>query len=311
MEFSLALTPYRQFPDHRHLLATVGAAERLGFWSVNLGDHVAIGDASDGARNVQPLYYDPLVLGSAILSRYSILRVVFNVLVLPYWHPVRLAKQLAVLDVLSEGRLSVGVGVGWLRSEFEAMGAPFDERGAITDEYIGAMQALWRDHPASFEGRYVSFKNIVSEPRPYQKEQPDLWIGVGPSSVGIGRAVRVGADGMSFMARPPELLQRHIELAREQVEKSGRDVDAFGFAYSLDYGQENPIMLPHYRTAGRAAHEVLSAVPERAMEQIDGYRRLGFTHLFLWFSAEGHSEFEERMAQFSEEIMSPLRGGGS
>ena len=115
---------------------------------------------------------------------------------------------------------------------------------------------------------------------------------------------------MSFMARPPELLKRHIELAREQVEKSGRDVDAFRFAYSLDYGLENPIMLPHYRTGGRAAHEVLSAVPERAMEQIDGYRRLGFTHLFLWFSAEGHSEFEERMAQFNEGIMTPLRGGG-
>ena len=304
MEFSLALTPYRQFPDHRHLMETVGAAERLGFWSVNMGDHIAIGDAHD-ARNVQPRYYDPLVLGSAILSRYSILRVLFNVLVLPYWHPVRLAKQLAVLDVLSEGRLSVGVGVGWLRSEFEAMGAPFDERGAITDEYIRAMQALWRDDPASFEGRYVSFKNIVSEPRPYQKEQPDLWIGVGPSSVGIRRAVRVGADGMSFMVRPPELLQPHIELAREQVEKSGRDVEAFRFAYSLDYGQQNQIMLPH------TTHDVLSAVPEQAMEQIDGYRRLGFTHLILWFSAEGHSEFEEQMTQFSEEIMSPLRSGGS
>ena len=308
MHFSLALTPYKRFPDHRQLLATVGLAERLGFRSVNLGDHVALEHEPDGEQTVQPLYYDPLILASSILSRYSTIRAQLNVLVLPYYHPVRLAKSLATLDTISEGRLSVGIGIGWLRSEFRAMGVAFEQRGAITEEYIQAMQALWRDGPATFEGRYVSFQNVLSEPRPYRGSQPDLWIGAGPSARGIGRAARVGADGITFMTRPRDVMAQHLEIARTQLAEAGCEVEGFPFSYALDYGGQSEIMLAHYLRDNSVPHEVLSAEPEQAMEQVADYERMGFTHLFLRFSATGYQEFEEQASRFAEKIMQPLRG---
>ena len=308
MHFSLALTPYKRFPDHRQLLATVGLVERLGFRSVNLGDHVAVEHEPPGKETVQSLYYDPLILASSILSRYSTIRAALNVLVLPYYQPVRLAKSLATLDTLSEGRLSVGLGVGWLRSEFQAMGVAFEQRGAITEEYIRAMQALWRDSPATFEGSHVSFRNVVSEPGPHRGSQPDLWIGAGPSTKGIERAARVGADGITFMTRPRDTMERHLELARTLLSESGRDVDGFPFAYAADYGTQSAVMLAHYLRDNSVPHEVLSSEPEQAMEQIADYERMGFTHLFLRFSAHGYEEFEEQASRFAEKIMHPLRG---
>ncbi len=308
MHFSLALTPYKRFPDQRQLFETVGLAERLGFRSVNLGDHVAVQYEPEGKQTVQPLYYDNLVLASSILARYSTIRAQLNVLVLPYYHPVRLAKSLATLDTLSEGRVSVGLGIGWLRSEFDAMGVSFEERGAITDEYIQAMQTLWRDRPASFEGRYVSFKNVVSEPRPYRGDQPDLWIGAGPSAKGIPRAARVGADGITFMTRPREVMEQHLEIARTLLDEAGREVEGFPFSYALDYGGQSEIMLAHYLRDNSVPHEVLSAEPEKAMEQITDYERMGFTHLFLRFSGTGYEEFDEQVSRFAEKIMHPLQG---
>src|SRR5690606_18342592 len=124
----------------------------LGFFGVSFGEHPA---PSHGSSAVPLRYYDPLVMGAVLLTSFQRLRVLFNVLVVPYRHPVVLAKALATLDVISEGRVIAGLGAGYLQPEFEALGVSHSERRKITDEYIQAMRALWSSSPASFVGRYT------------------------------------------------------------------------------------------------------------------------------------------------------------
>jgi probable F420-dependent oxidoreductase len=318
MQFSLALTPYSRFPALADLLAAVGLAERLGFWSVHFGEHMigkygaSVDDSSaygaGGQEVVSPLYYDQQILAAAILSRHARIRVLLNVLVLPYHRPIQLAKTLATLDVLGEGRLSVGVGVGWQPDEFEALQIPIGERGAITDEYIAAMQAIWRDSPATFEGRYVSFRDIVCEPRPVRNGQPNLWIGAGRSARGIERAIRFGASGITFQAHPHDALRGRVEAARSALGQHKCDLDSLAFAYTMDYAREDPDMTVHYVAGDGMAHAVLSAHPSYALEQIAGYQELGFTHLFIRVAPDKDTgeDFTAKLTRFGEEIMRPL-----
>ena len=109
-------------------------------------------------------------------------------LIVPHRNPIIAAKSLATLDYLSGGRLIIGVGVGWMREEFEAVGCEsFDERGAVTDEYIRAFKELWTSDNPTFEGKYVSFSDINFLPKPVQKPHPPLWVG-GESRPAIRRA---------------------------------------------------------------------------------------------------------------------------
>ena len=163
---------------------------------------------------------------SSILSRYTTIRAQLNVLVLPYYHPVRLAKSVATLDTLSGGRLSVGLGVGWSGASSRRWGSRSSSGARSRRSTSVGVQSLWRDRPATFEGRYVSFKNVVSEPRPFRGPQPDLWIGAGPSTKGIERAARVGADGITFMTRPRQTMEQHLDLARMLLSEAGREVGA-------------------------------------------------------------------------------------
>src|SRR2546423_2203358 len=173
--------------------ALVGLAERaeaLGFDSVWTHDHVFnVGHVFDriGSRP----YYEPLTLLSFVAARTRRVRLGTSVLVLPYHNPIRLAKTAATLDVLSGGRLILGVGVGAIEHEIEAMGTPFKERGAFTDEAITVMRTLWDEEDPRFDGRYSRFTGMKFSPKPIQKPSIPVVIG-GVSRAAIRRAARVG-----------------------------------------------------------------------------------------------------------------------
>jgi probable F420-dependent oxidoreductase len=122
----------------------------------------------------------------------SRIRLVAAVLVVPHRPAVLAAKMLATLDVLSGGRLVVGIGAGWLKTEFDAVvTTPFPERGAVTDEYIDAFRLLWTEHAPRFAGRYTKFDGIVLEPKPVQRPHPPIWVG-GEGPAALRRAARIG-----------------------------------------------------------------------------------------------------------------------
>ncbi len=170
---------------------------------------------------------DPLIWMTFVASRTKTIKLATGILILPQHNPVVVAKQVASLDHLSGGRVICGVGVGWLKEEFAALGVPFEDRGQRTDEYIRAMRSLWDDKLPNFQGQFVSFENAYCRPQPVQPRLP-IVIG-GHSKAAARRAGRL-ADGY-FPAReaPADL----IAEARNTAERVGRDPAALEITASL------------------------------------------------------------------------------
>jgi probable F420-dependent oxidoreductase len=187
------------------------AAEDAGFESIWVGDHIALApDAPDDA-------YDPRLEALVTLAHLAAVtrrvRLAVGVIVLPQRQPVLLAKQLTSIDVLSEGRLIVGLGVGYLEAELRALGATLAERGARTDEHIAAMHALWDEPAPDFEGRFVSFSNVIQRPRPVQRPRPPIVIG-GESRAAYRRA-RAAGGWHGWEATPEQVAAAREELGAE------------------------------------------------------------------------------------------------
>ena len=182
-------------------------------------------------------------------AKTSRIRLVAAVLVVPHRPAVLAAKMLATLDVLSGGRLVVGVGAGWLKSEFDAVvGTPFAERGAVTDEYIDAFRVLWIERSPRFTGRYTKFDGIVLEPKPVQRPHPPFWIG-GESGPSVRRAARVGDAWYPIGSNNKHLLdtlprlKAGIARLRKATQEAGRDPAAVGVVYRVKrYGAAVPAL---------------------------------------------------------------------
>ena len=221
--------------DLRSLIEMAVEAEAAGFDAVMVSEHVALGRGSDadgvpenprdyalpGNQDPATPWPDALVLLSAVASATTRLRLVASSIIAPLRHPVLLAKQLATLDLLSEGRLVVQPTVSWHRAEYDALGVPFERRGELLDEHLEAWRALWPDSPASFEGRHYRFSDVFLEPKPFRPEGPALWFGGKTVHDRMLRRIVAYGDGFNPLGSPTdEDLQR---LRRAMVE-AGRDV---------------------------------------------------------------------------------------
>jgi probable F420-dependent oxidoreductase len=166
---------------------------------------------------------DPLIWLSYLAAATSRINLATGVMILPQRNPVVLAKEVATLDQMSAGRVHLGVGVGWLKEEFGAIGVPFEDRGRRTDEYVAAMRALWTQDAATFHGEFVNFDECILLPRPMQASMP-IHVG-GHTEVAAKRAGRLG-DGF-FPAAPTHAELEHLfGLARRTATENGRDPDA-------------------------------------------------------------------------------------
>jgi probable F420-dependent oxidoreductase len=178
---------------------------------------------------------DPLIWLAWVGAATTSLRLATGILILPQRNPVILAKELATLDVLSGGRVELGVGVGWLREEFDALGVPFEDRGARTDEYIEALRCLWREDEPCFVGRYANFDRAKSYPKPNQGTIP-IHVG-GHTMPAARRAGRLG-DGFFPGRSTDEDLGPLVDTMRASAKDAGRDPDAIevtaGGALDLD-----------------------------------------------------------------------------
>ena len=222
----------------RDLGALVNAAveaERAGFDGVMVSEHVVLGPGSDAEgvpenprdyalpRNQDPsmAWPDPLTVLGAIASMTTTLRLVASSVIAPLRHPLLLAKQLATLDLLSEGRLVVQPTVSWHRAEYEALGVAFSQRGQLLDEHLEAWRAVWAASPASFEGRHYGFEGVWVEPKPRRGEGPPLWFGsTSMHDALLRRLVRYGS-GFNPLGSPTD---DDLDLLRRGMTDAGRDV---------------------------------------------------------------------------------------
>lgn len=221
--------------------------EELGFDSISLGDHILVPrtiessypytDNGEYPGSTTGSSLEQLSVLSYLAGQTSKIRLSTSVMVVPHRNPIVAAKSLATIDVLSKGRLVVGVGTGWMREEFEALGVePFEDRGAVTDDYIQAMKELWTSSSPSYNGKYCSFKEISFLPKPVQKPHPPLWVG-GESKRAIRRAARF-CDGWCpidvnprFPMDSPERLSRAMGELRNCAEEANRFVDDIEVIY--------------------------------------------------------------------------------
>jgi probable F420-dependent oxidoreductase len=189
--------------DPEAMLRVAKAAEGAGLESVWTGEHVVLPDPQvpPSPSAPQTPFLDPAVALTYVAAHTERIRLGTGIIILPQRNPLVLAKELASVDVLSKGRLLFGLGAGYLEPEFRALGAPFDERGAVTDEAIEALRALWTMKEPSYDGRFFSFDGIDAQPRPVQKPHPPIIVG-GRSRLGAHRAVRFGNGWYGFLTDP-------------------------------------------------------------------------------------------------------------
>ena len=221
---------------------------------------------------------DPLIWLTFVAGATTTIRLATGILILPQRNPVVLAKEVATLDQLSGGRVELGVGVGWLEEEFDAIGIPFRERGKRTDDHIEALRALWSQSPATYQGDFTSFTDVYSRPAPVQERIP-IVIG-GHSKPAARRAGRLG-DGFFPGSGTHETLAELIGVMREAATEAGRDPDAI-----------------EVTSGGNGA------LGSGALEEIEKLADLGVSRVIippLAFDVEGQ---RTAFAQYGEEVIS-------
>ena len=197
-------------------------AEQAGFESVWTGEHVIVPDPQVPPSPVAPEYpmLDPGISLSFVAANTTTIRLGTGIIILPQRNPVVLAKELASLDVLSNGRLIFGIGIGYLKPEFDAIGAPFDHKGPRTEEYLKAMLALWTMPKPEFNGQWVKFKGVNTMPRPVQKPHPEIVFG-GHTKEAYSRAARL-AKGWYGFAQDLEGTEKCLSGLREACKAEGK-----------------------------------------------------------------------------------------
>ena len=288
--------------------------EELGFGFATVSDHVVIPGTVQSRHpySVAGVYpggveqLELVALLSFLAAHTTTLRLMSGVMVLPHRGPILAAKMLATIDVLSQGRLIVGCGVGWLREEFEALGAPrYEDRGAVGDEYILAFKELWTSDEPRFEGAHVSFSDLTFAPKPVQKPHPPIWVG-GGSPPALRRAARLGDGWYPFgintehpMSTATELAEYIAKLHR-LAEKAGRDPADIAVAYSAGWAEEGE------ETDGlpvRGVRPPFSGSAEQVAQDIRDFEEIGVGHMKFDIKRETLSESLERLDRFASEVM--------
>jgi probable F420-dependent oxidoreductase len=229
------------------------------------------------------------------------LRLVTSVLVLPYRNPVLTAKMVASLDVLSGGRVTLGVGVGWLKEEFEALDSPdFERRGAVTDEWITIFKQLWRQSPASFAGKFYKYSDIRCEPFPLQKPHPPIWVG-GHSKAALRRTARHG-DGwhpvgaIAASPLPPQEMKAHLQTLKQMTEAEGRDFSKLAISYKA----------PLYDTSvpdRDGSRRSFSGTPDEIAGDIRSFAAIGVHELIFDFRGNSIDASVAGLQRFAAEVI--------
>ncbi len=286
MKVGIAFANIGPFGSAEGAVAVGQAAEAAGFDSLWTVEHVIYPDDYGSAypyddSGRMPMapdtdLTDPLTWLTWVGAHTTTLRLATGILILPERNPLVLAKQLGTMDALTGGRVDLGIGVGWLREEFDALGIPWERRGARTDEYVAAMRTLWGADSVSFDGEFVSFSGVSSNPKPVDGSVP-IVIG-GHSDAAARRAGRLG-DG--FWPGKGDL-DHLLDVMCREAEAHDRDPDAIEVTWAGDLtAGEDPV----------AAAEALAA---------KGVSRVMVPSFLFW------REPESSLAAFGESVVAPL-----
>ena len=282
--------------------------EELGFEYLTLTDHIALPDVaspgypySESGEFYSPdpgVRHEQLTAAAWIAAKTDKIRLVLAVMVVPHRPAILAAKMLTTIDVLSGGRLDIGIGAGWQKVEIDAVATtPFAERGAVTDEYIDAFKAVWTQKHVTFDGKYTKIDGLLVDPKPLQQPHPPIWVG-GETGPSMRRAARAGdvwypiGTNKSHMLDTLPRLEAGIAKLRDMVAKAGRDPASVGTAYRVKrHGQPAPL-------ASDGNRKLFAGSIDNVLEAIAAHRKLGVVALDFDFEGRDTDKAFEDMTKF-------------
>ncbi len=315
MQFGLS-APFRgPLANPSDIRTIAGEAERLGYGILTVADHIVVptlvdstypysetGEfawTADGTSDCM----EQFTLLAWLAAVTSEIRLLSSVVVVPHRNPLFMAKSIATMDRLSNGRITVGCGAGWLREEFEALNiANFEQRGRVTDEYLRVMKALWQESPASYDGEFISFPAVGADPKPVQTPHPPIWIG-GESMPAIRRTVALGDAWYPFGSNPKfrmDTIESYVarrDRLFTEAEKADRDPATIGLAYNCAFHNEIA------QTDSQGQRQLFTGSAEQRAADIDALAAVGVTTMIMAVTAPGLEATIERMQAFSEDVM--------
>ena len=291
----------------------VERAEEMGFDLVSVSDHVVIPRAIDStypysatgqwSGDASGDCLEQLTLLTYVAARTKSLRLLTSVMVLPQRPPVLTAKMLASLDVLSGGRLIYGVGAGWMREEFQALGAPsFDDRGKVLDDYLRAFKELWTNERPAYNGEFAQFNHIAFAPKPVQRPHPPIWIG-GESNAALKRVARLGDAWYPIGSNPRhpmgtvEQMTEALGRLFQYCSEAGRDPAEIDLAYSAGWYNDREAM-----QAPDGSRRSFTGTPDQVAGDISAFEEIGVRHLILGMQDETLDKMLSRMERFASVV---------
>lgn len=275
MRIGVAVPYYEQYASVESVLRFGMRAEQRGFDILWFADHISL-PGYDVPR-MGGRWFEMITIMSHVCAHAKRIGLGTDVLVAPYRHPVLAARMLATLDLVSGGRLIIGVGGGYIKEEFEALDVPYAQRGSYTDECILVWKAMWSQKRASFKGRHFSFEDMTTEPHPVQQPHPPLWIGNDSPPV-IRRAVALG-DGWHPVGLRFDELERGIEALYRECERAGR-AEPPALSYSGLFGSITPEAL---RESERLP---LIGSIDQIQSDLRRFQKLGFDSVLFRFGTQ-------------------------
>ena len=319
MEFGIN-TGARGIMSTRDAYMRIGQlAERSGYDFLSVSDHVIVPDRLDSTYPYSEggkwetaakdgFCFDVLSTLIFLSGCTEKLKLLSSVLVVPYRPPVLTAKMLSTADVLSEGRIILGIGAGWLEEEFIALETqPYDKRGKVTDEYIEAFKVLWSEAKPRYKGDQVDIEALLFAPKPYGGRSIPVWVG-GESNPALRRTARLGDAWYPGSRNPkhrldtPERLKAGVEKLAAIAEKEGRDPSTIEVAYvyfhPVSFKSEPGFDTPRAMMTGSA---------EEMAGDVHALAEAGVKHLNLTFPAGSLDEMSDTIQRFAEDVMPLVR----
>lgn len=300
MQYGVILPNVGPLATIDNLARIAQSAESMGYDGVFLSDHVAIPTQlrsaypyrSDGRfpLTADDLILEPITALSYLAAVTSSIKLGFSVLVLPYRHPVLNAKMLATLDVISNGRLIIGAGVGWMEEEFNALDSDFHDRGPVTDEHIIALRKLWSSSNVEIAGQYYNVSGVAISPKPVQQPNPPIWTG-GISPPALRRAAALG-DGWHGVRQSPGDVAKVVESISSLRADAGLSMTDYAISLRAGLDVANTPFTGRDRTPLRGA-------PAQLADDLVAYAYAGLTYLIVEPRAQTPEEFLTQLERFS------------
>lgn len=318
MKFGLSTVTRGLFSTRENYKAVAVAAERAGFDFLSVSDHVVVPAQLKSHYPYSPtgafaaadegFCLDQLTTMAFLAGCTERLRLLASVMVVPHRPAMLAAKMISTLDVLSNGRIILGAGAGWMPEEFALLGAPFKERGAVTDEYLAAFQELWTKDAPTFAGKHVNFSDVLFYPKPVQKPHPPIWIG-GESAPALRRTIRFaqawypGNNSQTMPLDTPARLAAGIAHVRKACEAAGRDPATMEVALLVqNYYEWEP-----HKIADGSARRLFTGSSADMIDDVGALARIGVDHAALRLGGDTVADAVARIERFGAEVIAKIQ----